>query len=93
MRKALGFVGATLLLASPALAADLGRPPVYKAPPPALVFSWTGCYIGATAGGIRGKSDVSWDATAGPTAFSAANAAAIDSQTAGSFSSSGFTAG
>jgi outer membrane immunogenic protein len=58
MRKSLGLVGAALLLAGPALAADLGRPPAYKAPPPAPVFSWTGCYIGATAGGVHGKSDV-----------------------------------
>jgi len=51
MRKALGLVGATLLFAGPALAADLGRPaPVYKAPPPPVVFSWTGFYIGAHGG-------------------------------------------
>jgi outer membrane immunogenic protein len=51
MRKVLGLVGATLLLAGPALAADLSRPPpVYKAPPLAPVFSWTGWYIGANAG-------------------------------------------
>jgi outer membrane immunogenic protein len=49
-------------------------------------FSWTGYYIGAAAGGVWGKSDVSWDATAGPGAFinSAAGATAIDSQAAGS---------
>jgi outer membrane immunogenic protein len=93
MKKVLGLVGATLLFAGPGLAADLGRPPVYKAPPMVAPFSWTGCYIGATAGGVRGKSDVSSDATAGPGGFSAAGAAAIDSQTAGSFSSSGFTGG
>jgi outer membrane immunogenic protein len=93
MRKALGLVGATLLLAGPTLAADLSRPPAYKAPPIAPVFSWTGCYIGATAGGVWGKSDASWEATTGPTGFNAPGAAAIDSQTAASFSSSGFTGG
>ena len=54
MRKTLGVVGAALLFAVPALAADLGRPapPVYKAPPPVVpVLSWTGCYIGGNGGG------------------------------------------
>jgi outer membrane immunogenic protein len=51
MRKVLGLVGATLLFAGPALAADLNRPkPVYKAPPLVPVFSWTGWYIGGNAG-------------------------------------------
>jgi len=49
MRKILGLVGAALLFAGPALAADLGKP-VYKAPPLAPVFSWTGWYIGGNAG-------------------------------------------
>ena len=58
MKKIMGLVGAVLLIAGPALAADL---PV-KAPraaPLAAPFSWTGCYIGATAGGVGGTSDVS----------------------------------
>jgi outer membrane immunogenic protein len=46
---------AALLCASPALAADLGRPVYTKAPPaPAPLpppFSWTGFYIGANIGG------------------------------------------
>ncbi len=51
MRKVLGLVGATLLFAGPALAADLGKPPVYKAPPALMpVFSWTGWYIGGNIG-------------------------------------------
>jgi outer membrane immunogenic protein len=57
MRKVLGLVGATLLFAGPAFAADLGtRPPVYKAPPLVPVFSWTGWYIGANAGYGWGES-------------------------------------
>jgi outer membrane immunogenic protein len=44
------------LVASPALAADMGAP-VYKAPPPpAPVPSWTGFYIGVNAGGSIGQS-------------------------------------
>ena len=32
-------------------AADLPMPaPVYKAPPPAPVYNWTGCYIGGGGG-------------------------------------------
>jgi outer membrane immunogenic protein len=57
MRKVLGLVGATLLFAGPALAADLGRPPpVYKAPALVPVFSWTGWYIGGNIGYGWGES-------------------------------------
>jgi outer membrane immunogenic protein len=49
-----------LLAAIPvsAMAADLGRPapapaPVYtKAPPPMMLYNWSGCYIGANGGGV-----------------------------------------
>jgi len=60
MKKLLGGVAVSALLAAPALAADLpARMPV-KAPPAPVVaaYSWTGCYIGGNAGGIRGDSDV-----------------------------------
>jgi outer membrane immunogenic protein len=89
MRKVLGLVGATLLFAGPALAADL---PV-KAPraaPIAAPSSWTGCYIGATAGGVWGKSDVSW--APNPPGFPVSGPA-IAAQTPASISSSGFTGG
>src|SRR5437879_2330868 len=51
-----GSLGAVALFAGgSALAADLA--PVYKSPPPmvAPVWSWTGCYIGAHAGGGWGR--------------------------------------
>jgi len=58
MRKVLGFVGATLLLAGPALAADLSKPPpVYKAPALVPVLSWTGWYIGGNAGWVGSAND------------------------------------
>lgn len=53
-----GFVA--LLIASPAMAADLRvRQPVYKAPPPPppVYFSWTGCYVGAHVGGLWARKD------------------------------------
>src|SRR6266446_51343 len=51
MKKALGLVGATLLFAGPAFAADVGtKAPAYRAPPLAPVFSWTGFYVGVHGG-------------------------------------------
>jgi outer membrane immunogenic protein len=59
MRKALGLVGASLLFAGPALAADLGvKVPVYKAPPPP-VLGWGGWYAGVNAGWIQSSDEVS----------------------------------
>ncbi len=58
MRKVLGLVGATLLFAGPALAADLGRPPPLKAAPLLPVFSWTGLYLGVHGGYGWSSSDV-----------------------------------
>jgi outer membrane immunogenic protein len=53
MRKLLGLVGATFLLAAPTFAADLGKPPpVYKAPALAPIVGWTGWYVGANAGWV-----------------------------------------
>jgi outer membrane immunogenic protein len=51
MRKVSAFAGISLLLAGPAFAADLAvKAPVYKAPPPAPVYNWTGFYFGANGG-------------------------------------------
>src|SRR5215831_18325865 len=52
MRKVLGVIGVVSSVVVPAFAA----------PPVAAPFSWTGCYVGATLGGVDGKSDVSWAA-------------------------------
>jgi outer membrane immunogenic protein len=48
----LGTVAFTALIAAPAMAADRGVRPIYKAPP--QVWSWTGFYVGANAGGSIG---------------------------------------
>jgi len=74
---------ASLLVATSAFAADL---PVYtKAPPVALVYDWTGYYIGtnlgyswgrgSTDGNITGTQNVSVFRTAGPTLVSSVNTA------------------
>ena len=56
----LAGVGAALMGIAPVKAADLGRPPVYRAPPPvALPFSWNGCYIGGNIGGGWGSETAS----------------------------------
>jgi outer membrane immunogenic protein len=55
MKKLLLLAGAVAaLFAAPAMAADLARPPVYRAPAvvPVPYYSWTGCYAGANGGGI-----------------------------------------
>ena len=58
MRKLL--LGSIALLAlgagGSALAADV-RLPVYKAPPPVAVYSWTGFYVGGNIGYSWGKAD------------------------------------
>jgi outer membrane immunogenic protein len=46
-----------LVVASPALAADISPRMPTKAPPLSRVFSWTGCYIGAHVGGAWGSKD------------------------------------
>jgi len=89
LRKILGLVGVALLVAGPAFAADMAVKAPVRAAPLAAPFSWTGCYIGATAGGVKGKSDDSW--TANPAGF--AFPAEIATQTAGTLSPSGFTGG
>jgi outer membrane immunogenic protein len=64
MRKVLGLVGATLLFAGPASAADLLKAP---AMPPGPVSNWTGFYAGGNIGWA-------WDAST-TASFGPANAA------------------
>ncbi len=46
-----GMAAAAIALPIVAQAADLPvKAPIYKAPPPAPVFSWSGCYVGAQVG-------------------------------------------
>jgi len=63
MRRVLGIVLATTVLAAPALAADMAYPA--KAPPVPYgpAFAWTGTYMGANLGGIWGTFDMTAFAT------------------------------
>jgi outer membrane immunogenic protein len=51
VRKILLATATLIALANPAICADM-RAPLYKAPPLAPVWSWTGCYVGGLAGGL-----------------------------------------
>jgi outer membrane immunogenic protein len=88
MKKIL-FAGVALaaLVASPALAADLRRPPppAVKAPPPVVpIFSWTGCYFGGHVGGLWASKD--WvDATTDLGGFYAATGTSLGGHDVDSF--------
>jgi len=56
MRKAaIGFVALVSIIGTPVLAADMA---VKAPPPPVLVDSWTGFYVGANVGGGWGRQSV-----------------------------------
>jgi outer membrane immunogenic protein len=64
MKRAFLVSVSALALVGQAAAADLPRPgPAYpvKAPPPVMLYGWTGFYIGVNGGGAWGRS--SWDTT------------------------------
>jgi outer membrane immunogenic protein len=56
----LGSVALAAMIAGPAMAADMPL----KAPPPVLLYSWTGCYVGGHVGGKASRADVTWGAVA-----------------------------
>jgi outer membrane immunogenic protein len=72
MKKFLLGTVAFIALAAPAAAADLAARPYTKAPPPpiAMVYDWSGFYIGANGG--WGSSRKCWDFTTPDGAFVAA---------------------
>jgi outer membrane immunogenic protein len=59
-RILLATLAVAALSSVPALAADLGRRPVYREPviAPAPLYTWTGCYIGGNIGGAFGNASV-----------------------------------
>ena len=57
-----GTLAFAALVAGPAMAADMRvKAPLYKAPPPVVVYSWTGCHVGGNGGWIGGRD--SYDLT------------------------------
>jgi outer membrane immunogenic protein len=68
MKKLLLASAAMLaLFGGTATAADLSvRAPVYRAPPPVYVFSWTGCYVGGNVGGVWIRKDETLTTAFGP---------------------------
>jgi outer membrane immunogenic protein len=83
-------------LAQSASAADLGRKPIYKAPPPqppAPVYSWTGFYIGGNGGYAWGKSDVSTTVASAGNYFVPSDVSQIASSGQGTIHPNGGTGG
>jgi outer membrane immunogenic protein len=79
-----------LAIAGPAVAADM---PLKAAPPMAPIFSWSGCYIGGTAGWYHSKSDFAGIPTGAWTTAPALDVAILTGVSAGSFSKDGFIGG
>src|SRR5947207_14393220 len=78
------------LVAAPVTAADLRvKAPVYKAPPPVPVFSWTGFYVGVHGGGDWFNKD--WFVPLSP--LNAANGCIGCPVSAGGHTSSSWLAG
>jgi opacity protein-like surface antigen len=90
-RLFLGITATLVIVSGPALSADL-RASLYKAPPPAPISTWTGCYAGGTIGGAAAHSDVTWT-PAPPPGFQPVVGGAIAGETAASMSSTAFTGG
>jgi outer membrane immunogenic protein len=86
----LAIVGLAAMIAGPAVAADLRvKAPVYKAPPPVVLFSWTGFYVGVHGGGDWFNKD--WFVPLSP--LNAANGCIGCPVSAGGHTSSSWLAG
>jgi outer membrane immunogenic protein len=77
------------VLTLPVMAADLppAPAPYYAAPIIVPVFTWTGCYVGGTGGGVWGNTSDTWGAN--PGGFPVAGSLGVSS----SFNPSGATGG
>jgi len=77
MRKLLlSGVAVASIFSVPAIAADMPVKMTVKAAPPAPVFSWTGCYVGANIGGIWAR-DVWTDTNPPPSGEATPHASSI----------------
>jgi outer membrane immunogenic protein len=56
MKSFLGSLGLAVVIASPAMAADMPVKARAPAPVPVAAFSWSGCHIGVQGGGAWGRS-------------------------------------
>ena len=79
------------LVAPAAFAAERAVPAYTPPPPPAPVYTWTGCYIGASAGSSSGKSQ--HFTTAGSTLFGTRTVVPAGANITDSFDLSGFIGG
>jgi outer membrane immunogenic protein len=81
------------VLTSPAMAADLppAPAPFYAAPIAVPIFTWTGCYVGGTVGGVWGNTNDTWGPN--PTGFAGFPGAVSALSVSSSFHSSGVTGG
>src|SRR5262249_61480878 len=85
------------LVAPAAFAADRAVPAYAPPPPPVPVYTWTGCYVGASAGTSNGHSD-GFSTTPGSTALALGPGGTniplfAATQLSGSFDRSGFIGG
>jgi hypothetical protein len=79
----------------PAMAADMPvKAPVMKAPPIVPPYSWAGCYVGGTLGGVRGRSTFAWTGiTESAIAFAAGAATVLPAAANATLSDTGITGG
>jgi len=89
-RTSLALVSALVLAAPTAHAADMA---LKAPPPPAPVFSWTGCYIGVNGGAAWNHSNVVSTMDPGSHFGLPANLAAVDAAGTGSMNKTGFIGG
>jgi outer membrane immunogenic protein len=81
-----------------ASSADLGLPPIHRAPPPAYgpiygapaLYDWTACYIGLNAGGVWGRMQNTWTPNE---EFDPAVVSSLHSNGSTTINASGFTGG
>jgi outer membrane immunogenic protein len=96
MNKLATTIAALALIGTPALAADMARKMPVKAPPPppAPVYSWTGWYVGATAGAAWGSFDPVTSTFSVPGGyFQTSSVPAVNAAGVQSIKPSGFTGG
>ena len=99
--KWLSRIGIALVVVAAAGAADAAdlavkapAPPPYKAPPPVVVYNWSGFYVGANAGGAWGKFDPTTTTVFSPIGyFAASSVPAVNAVGVQTINPSAFTGG